>query len=124
MMTLRRGAGILTALMAIIHGVGYIDMGSLAVFAGGISALSIGIGSGSIALTLMTLLLLTSNNLSQKLLKKQWKTIQRLSYGALLFAVLHAVMMSREYGLVVLSVIYIGLKIAHLITTHTAKHAA
>lgn len=124
LMTLRRGLGILAAVMAIIHGVGYIDMGSLGVFESGVTPLSIGIGSGSIALTLMTLLLLTSNNLSQKLLKKNWKRIQQLSYIALIFAVIHAVMMSREYGLIALSLIYAGLKIAHLVKNHTKKHAA
>lgn len=123
MMTLRRGAGILAAIMAIIHGVGYIDMGSLQILLGGVSTLSLAIGSGSIALVLM-ILLLTSNDFSQKLLKKRWKTVQRLSYIALLFAVIHAVMMSGEYGLIAMSLIYIGLKIAHIVTTHTKKHAA
>ena len=93
----RREMGILTFWFFLFHGVGYIisqnmglnlflDTGSF-LFYGGFGGL------------LIVILGLTSNKMSQKLLKKNWKRVQYLSYAALFLVLLHVSLAEGEIGL-------------------------
>lgn len=51
--------------------------------------------SGWLAIGLMTILAITSNNPAQRLLAANWKNLQRLSYIAAIFTAIHWVLLAR-----------------------------
>lgn len=54
-------------------------------------------GWGSLALILIILPLITSNNFSIKLLKNNWKRIQRLSYLVLIMTAVHVALVKNDF---------------------------
>lgn len=101
MMSFRRELGIWFAYLATVHGVGYLidpdwfefifDFQATAPF--GIQP-TFFFGVTAYILTLP--LLFTSNNLSVRILKANWKRMQMLAYPVLVFTLLHASLLSRS----------------------------
>lgn len=91
LMGLRRELGIWTAYVAIVHGGGYfLDP----VFLTYVTTISPDMMQGRLifgffGLALLTILLMTSNNFSQRHLKRAWKKVHWLVYPAFAFALAH-----------------------------------
>jgi len=66
---------------------------------------------GSVALGGIIVLGLTSNNFSQRVLKRNWKRVQMLAYPVLFLVLFHAAVANDSYALFTLvSVAYAGAK--------------
>lgn len=88
LMSLRRELGILMGALALVHGLTYL----VPLVRAGVSPVSPTnpfLLSGVLALLLTIPLLLTSNNISTRLLGRNWKRLHRLVYLVLFFAVVH-----------------------------------
>ncbi len=83
----RRALGILMYIFAFAHFTLVIDLTPLLSQYGAlVSPLTI---TGIISLLILAPVTITSTNWAQKLLKKYWKTIQRLTYVAIIFLAIH-----------------------------------
>lgn len=119
--TMRRPFGICSGLLIGIHGLHYSDSLVYAIQYWEVSLLNIGILFGSLWATIMLMLTVTSNNLSQKFLGRKWKIIQQGAYLALLFGVIHAILLSQEWDLLFFGLIYIILKGFVIYKKHAPK---
>lgn len=95
LMGLRRELGILFAYLSIVHGVGYLlDPGWASYIFWPLfsdpASVPLRYTFGIIALVLSLPLLITSNNISMRLMKSKWKTLHRLVYAVLVFSLFHA----------------------------------
>lgn len=91
----RRQMGVATFWLALFHVVTLIvdrQIYTLAEFTGMDNFLLYGF----VAIVGMTILAITSNNISQKFLGKYWKKIQYLSYPTLYFTLLHVALLEQE----------------------------
>ncbi|MDD5084118.1 MAG: ferric reductase-like transmembrane domain-containing protein [Candidatus Moranbacteria bacterium] len=107
MMSLRRELGIWFAYLAIVHGVGYIlDPEWFSVFIAPFVSDPLSIMPryifGIIALILTLPLLITSNNLSLRLLKGNWKRVHWLTYPMFAFVLAHSFLPDSSKGMGVL----------------------
>jgi sulfoxide reductase heme-binding subunit YedZ len=93
--TIRRGLGILSAMAALTHGIGYFYLFPTEIGASYLWATNQLFLYGIIALVFSILLLITSNNYSIKLLGKKWKWIQRGVYGMFYMACIHIALIGR-----------------------------
>ena len=106
---LRREMGVFSFWAALLHGVGYLIRANF--------DLDLKISSpflwGYIALFLIILLGITSNNISVRILRLNWKRLQYLAYPALVVAMLHVelVKMRTFYITLSLTALFIILKI-------------
>lgn len=113
LVSLRRQFGIVIFFLVFFHGLGlmihldYLRLDSII----GLFDFSNYIFYGLIGLLLMFFLFITSNNFSVRLLKRNWKSLQRLAYVALLFSVIHVMMLKGEIGGYMLLIVYFILKI-------------
>lgn len=108
----RRTLGILMYLAALIHFLFLIDY--LPWFSDGlIKSFDALTASGIASVIILLPVLLTSNNLSVRLLGRWWKVVQRITYIILLFVVIHL----WQSGQIVLAVIY-GIFIALIISSY------
>lgn len=121
--TMRRPFGICSGLLIGIHGLHYSDSLIYIIQYWEWSLLNIGILFGSLWATTMLMLTLTSNNVSQKFFGKKWKTIQQGAYFALLFGVIHATLLSKEWDLLFFGLVYIILKGFVIYKKHATKSA-
>jgi sulfoxide reductase heme-binding subunit YedZ len=90
----RREVGLLTFWFFLFHAYGLIVSQNI-----GLSSL-LNTGSflfyGCVGGAMLVILAVTSNKISQKLLKKNWKRVQYLSYAALFFVLLHVSLVEGE----------------------------
>lgn len=97
----RRELGILAAVFALAHGAGALlvrNKSLTEVFDSRLWDFDTYWGWGLLAVTLMLPLLLTSNIWSMKFLRRRWKFLQRLSYGAFLATGIHIFLAEDEAG--------------------------
>ncbi len=93
----RRYFGVAAFAYAVLHMVFYVlDMGSLRLILDEFSAL--GIWTGWAALAIFVPLAVTSNNVSQRLMKRHWKTLQRIVYPAAVLTLVHWIFVHNEGG--------------------------
>lgn len=95
LMGLRREFGILFAYLSIVHGVGYLmdpDWASYIFWPLFSDPTSVPVRYifGTVALILTLPLLITSNNLSMRLMKSKWKMLHKTVYVVLVFSLFHA----------------------------------
>jgi DMSO/TMAO reductase YedYZ heme-binding membrane subunit len=90
-MKYRQQIGIASGLAAICHVLVYVIINRLGLdfWLGPVWSLQTLLGWGMLALVCLLLPLLTSNHYSQKLLKNNWKNVQRLSYLFFIFTAIH-----------------------------------
>lgn len=121
--TMRRPFGICSGLLISIHGLHYIDSVAYVLQYWEFSRPNIGILFWSLWATIMLVLTLTSNNISQKFFGKKWKIIQQSAYFALLFGVIHAILIAEEWDLLFLGLSYIVIKGFVIYKKHATKSA-
>lgn len=93
----RRYFGVAAFGYALIHTVFYIvDVNSITVVFNELWTL--GIGTGWLAFLIFVPLALTSNNISQRLLGKRWKTLQRWVYPAAVLTLMHWIFVHNNIG--------------------------
>lgn len=108
----RRELGILAAVFGLAHGAGVLlvrNKSLTEVFNPALWDFSTYWGWGLLAAMLMLPLLLTSNMMSTKLLKRYWKRLQRLSYVAFVVAGIHVFLIEKEAGPLVVVGIWLAL---------------
>ena len=71
----------------------------------------------------MLIIPFTSNNAYKKFFRKKWKTIQQGAYFAILFGVIHATLLSKEWDLLFFGLVYIILKGFVIYKKHATKSA-
>ena len=108
--TMRRPFGICSGLLIGIHAIHYVDYLFWAVMNWEFTLYSTALLSGCIGSIILITLTLTSNNLSQKMLGKKWKLIQQWSYYALLFWLIHAILITQDWSYIILGCIYLWAK--------------
>jgi len=91
----RRYLGVAAFGYALLHAVAYVvDMGTLKLILDELGAF--GIWTGWAAFAIFVPLALTSNNLSQRLLKRRWKDLQRFVYAAAALTLVHWIFVHNE----------------------------
>ena len=109
LIVLRREMGVLSFWAALLHGTGYLIRADF--------NLDLKISSpffwGYITLSLIILLGITSNNISVRILRLNWKRLQYLAYPAMVTALLHVelVKLRTFYITLSLTVLFIALKV-------------
>lgn len=103
----RRETGILMFIVAMVHSfyITTIPVIMEIISSSKLSSFSLTEILGSISLMILLPVWLTSNDFSQKRLGKFWKTLQRLTYFALIFIFLHVAQTSSKKGLLLLIVL-------------------
>ena len=112
----RREMGISTFYFALSHFIGFLTANNFSKEWMNYISFSNGLIYGIFALSILVILFLTSNNLSVRKLKKNWKKIQRIAYIALLLILVHIALINPENILLAftLFITYIILKILEI----------
>ncbi|MGB7433229.1 MAG: ferric reductase-like transmembrane domain-containing protein [Ahrensia sp.] len=93
----RRAFGVAAFAYAALHTVYYvIDLGSLNRIIADLP--EIGIWTGWLAMAIFVPLAITSNNFSVRVMKRSWKTLQRLVYPAAVLTLVHWLFVANEIG--------------------------
>lgn len=117
LMVFRRHFGILMYWTAVAHGMGV--FGLQAIVASNPVQPNLFIASGSIATFLCFPLLLTSNDIAVRIMKKWWNVLHKLVYLVLVFAAIHTLYTSFAIGfMLVILVIAEGVSYIYAYITH------
>ena len=109
---LRKEFGILAGLFMLVHGYGFFAVRGQNIFTAVFNpeywSLSNSLTWGILGFITVIFLLLTSNNLSIKILRRNWKNVQRLAYPLFFFSAIHiALINQRRTQEIIISVVLV-----------------